>query len=84
MWEEDLETTSITLMAADGRLIILEEDGTLRIAEATPASYKEISSGVVHKGENKYPKFFTPPVLCNGKIYCRNFYGDLVSIDVSK
>jgi outer membrane protein assembly factor BamB len=84
MWEEDLESISITLMAADGKLIILEEDGTLRIAEAKPSSYREISSGVMPKGEYNYPKYFTPPVLCNGKIYCRNFYGDLVCIDVSK
>jgi len=84
MWEEDLETVTITLMAADGKLIILEDDGTLRIADATPSSYKEISSGNVPVGEGQSRKFWTPPVLCNGKIYCRNYTGDLVCIDVSK
>ena len=84
MWEEDLETETITLMAADGKLIILEDNGTLRIAEATPSSYREISSGDVLDGEQKIRKFWTPPVLCNGKIYCRNYNGDLVCIDVSK
>jgi outer membrane protein assembly factor BamB len=84
MWEEDLDTKSITLMAADGRLIILREDGTLRIAKAKPSSYKEISSGNVPVGEGQSRKFWTPPVLCNGKIYCRNYDGDLVCIDVSK
>jgi hypothetical protein len=28
--------------------------------------------------------FATPPVLCDGKIYCRSYAGDLVCIDVSK
>jgi hypothetical protein len=73
-----------SLTAADEKLIILEEDGTLHIAEAAPSAYQEISSGDVHEGEDKKRKFYTPPVLCNGKIYCRNFYGDLVCIDVSK
>ncbi len=84
MWEEDLETISITLMAADGKLIILEGDGTLRIAKAKPSSYREISSGDVLDGEQKIRKFWTPPVLNRGKIYCRNYKGDLICIDVSK
>ena len=82
MWEKKIEMAS--LIAADGKIIILEEDGTLHIAEATPSSYQEISSGDVLEGEQKGRQFWTPPVLCNGKIYCRNFYGDLVCIDVSK
>ena len=84
MWEEKLNGKPISLMAANGKLIVLDEEGMLFIAEATPASYKEISSGDVFGGENKFRQFWTPPVLNNGKIYCRNFYGDLVSIDVSK
>jgi hypothetical protein len=70
-------------MAADGKLIILDQEGMLFIAEATPASYKEISSCDVLAGEQKFRQFWTPPVLCKGKIYCRNSYGDLVCIDVS-
>ncbi len=84
MWVQELNGVPISLMAADGKLIILEADGTLRIAEATPSAYKEISSGDVLEGERKLRQFWTPPVLCNGKIYCRNFAGDLVCIDVSK
>jgi outer membrane protein assembly factor BamB len=82
MWEERMKTAS--LIAADGKLIVLEENGILHIAEATPSSYKEISSCDVLEGERKSRMFYTPPVLCNGKIYCRNYAGDLVSIDVSK
>ncbi len=82
MWEKEMKMAS--LIAADGKLIILEEDGTLHIAEATPLSYKEISSGDVLEGEKKMRKFYTPHVLYKGKIYIRNFAGDLICIDVSK
>jgi outer membrane protein assembly factor BamB len=79
MWEEDLETRSITLMAADGKLIILEQDGTLRIAKAKPFAYKEISSCKLTSG-----RYCTPPVLCRSNIYARSLQGDLICIDVSK
>jgi outer membrane protein assembly factor BamB len=82
MWENEMRGASLT--AADGKLIILEDDGTLHIAEAIPSGYKEVSSGDVLEGELKNRMFWTPPVLCNGKIYCRNFTGDLICIDVSK
>jgi outer membrane protein assembly factor BamB len=90
MWEEDLRLenerrpVTVSLIAADGKLIILEDDGTLHIAKATPTSYQEISSGDMLEGEQKMRQFWIPPVLCNGKIYCRNFAGDLICIDVSK
>ena len=88
MWEKELSETAmkqcVTLMAADGKLIILSNDGILSIAEASPEAYKEISSGSVVPPDVKFKKFWVPPVLCNGRIYCRNYYGDLVCIDVSK
>jgi hypothetical protein len=73
-----------SLIAADGKLIILEEDGTLHIAEATPSMYEEMSNCDVLWGEQKPRRFWTPPVLYKGKIYCRHYGGDLVCIDVSK
>jgi hypothetical protein len=82
MWEEKMRPAS--LISTDGKLIILEENGTLRIAEATPSSYQEIASCDILEGERTVRKFWTPPVLCNGKIYCRNYNGELVCIDVSK
>jgi outer membrane protein assembly factor BamB len=81
MWEKEMKMVS--LISADGKLIILEEDGTLHIVEATPSSYQEISMGDVLEGEQKLRTFWTPPVLCKGKIYVRNYDGDLVCIDVS-
>jgi outer membrane protein assembly factor BamB len=79
---ELLRPKTISLIAADGKLIILEDDGTLHIAKATPSSYREISSCDVLKGERTKRMFWSHPVLCNGRIYCRNYSGDLICIDV--
>lgn len=69
-----------SLMAADGKLIALGEDGTLYIAEATPKGYNELA-----KTETGLEKLcWTPPVLANGIIYCRNDMGTLVAINVGK
>jgi len=84
MWEEEFNRKPISFMAAGGKFIILEENGTLHIAEVTPSSYKEISSGDVLDDKKKFRKFWAPPVLYNSRIYCRNYEGDLVCIDVSK
>jgi outer membrane protein assembly factor BamB len=82
MWEQ--ETRGASLISANGKLIILEVNGTLHIAEATPSSYREISSVHIHENEEMPSRYWTPPVLYRGKIYIRNYYSDLVCIDVSK
>ncbi len=69
-----------SVIAADGKLIALGEDGTLYIAEATPEGYKELAK--TSTGLEKL--CWTPPVLANGIIYCRNDKGTLVAIDVRK
>ena len=75
-------TRYVSLAAAGDRLIMLELNGMLRIAQATPAEYTELSSADVLAGAAR-PRFFAaPPVISNGLIYCRNFAGDLVCIDV--
>jgi outer membrane protein assembly factor BamB len=90
MWEEDLRTAgerrpvTVSLIAADGKLIILEDDGTLHIAEAEPSSYNEISSANILGDKKGLRQFWTYPVLYKGKIYCKNYAGDLSCIDVSK
>jgi len=61
-----------SLMLADGKLIILSEDGELVIAEASPTEYKELSRGQVLKG-----KCWTVPVLANGRIFTRSKLGTL-------
>ena len=82
MWQKKMKPAQ--LISASGKLIILEIDGILRIAEAVPSAYIEISSCDVLGGERKPRKFLSYPIPYNGRIYCRNFAGDLVCIDVSK
>jgi outer membrane protein assembly factor BamB len=82
VWEEIMKHASV--LVADGKLILLQDDGTLRIAEATPASYKEIShSGIYKDGKQPRRQIFTPPVLYEGKIYCRDAIGSLICVDAS-
>jgi outer membrane protein assembly factor BamB len=81
MWKEP--TGGASLCAAGGKLIVLTTKGTLHIIEATPTAYEEISSCQL-PSENGMHWWWTPPVLCGGRIYCRNYPGDLVCIDVSE
>lgn len=66
------------LMMADGKIIGLSDKGMLYVIEANPAGFKPISQAQVLGG-----KCWTTPVLSNGRIYCRNWKGDLVCLDVS-
>jgi len=67
-----------SLMAADGKLIVLSEKGELVIADASPEAFKPLARAQVLGG-----KCWSTPVLSNGRIYCRNAKGDLVCVDVS-
>lgn len=79
-WEAFPEGKAITsLIAADGKLIILSEKGTLHIAKATPEAYTELATCRLPV---ETPQFWTPPVLYKGRIYVRNWRGDLVCIDM--
>ncbi|MHC4600413.1 MAG: PQQ-binding-like beta-propeller repeat protein [Planctomycetota bacterium] len=80
-WKETCGFCS--LMAADGKLIILNERGELFVAKADPASYQEISRCRALSG-GRGAKCWNMPVLCRGRIYCRNSIGDMVCIDVRK
>ena len=66
-----------SLMAADGRLIVLSASGELFVAPASPKGFEPTSRAKVLDG-----KCWTVPVLANGRIYCRNAAGDLVCVDV--
>ncbi len=71
-----------SLMAADGKLIVLGEKGNLVIAQAGPHGYKEISAAKILPF-----KCWTVPVLANGRIYARNTTkttGEVICLDVSK
>ena len=79
MWEKDFKRT-VSLSAANKKLIILTERGVLVIADASPTGYNELSSARVL--DEKTFGLWTPPVLCRGRIYCRSHYGELVCIDM--
>ena len=66
-----------TLMAADGRLIVITGKGDLIIADASPGGFAPTSQTRVLEGG----VFWTMPVLANGLIYCRNSLGDIVCRD---
>jgi outer membrane protein assembly factor BamB len=87
-WDEPFgnnrQNKSLSLAAANGILIVLDDKGTLYTATASHESYKEIARCDVLQGAKKPRLFWVPPVLCNAKIYCRNFSGDVVCIDVSR
>jgi outer membrane protein assembly factor BamB len=66
-----------TLTAADGKLIVLTEDGELVIVAASADSYQEISRTPAVDGRS-----WVVAVLANGRIYCRSNAGELVCFDV--
>jgi outer membrane protein assembly factor BamB len=74
----------LSLTAAGQKLIILSASGILHIGETTPDGYREIGQYDVLQDANKPRMFWTPPVLCNAKIYCRDYDGDLVCVDVRR
>jgi outer membrane protein assembly factor BamB len=82
MWEAPAQLHLCSLAAVAGRLLVLEVNGTLRIAEASPEAYRELASTDVLAGANRPRRFLVPPVPSGGLIYCRNYAGDLVCLDV--
>jgi outer membrane protein assembly factor BamB len=64
-------------MIADGKLIILDENGNLVIAHATGTGYHELARAKVLSGRS-----WVMPILANGRIYAKNNNGKIVCIDV--
>ncbi len=66
------------LLVADGKLLILGENGDLVVAHASSDSYQEIS-----RLQEVVPyRCWTVPVLSGGRVYCRNDVGDLSCVDL--
>ena len=65
------------LVMADGKLILNSSDGELIVVEASSEGYRELSRTTVLDGG----VYWTSPVLANGRIYCRNSFGDIVCRD---
>ncbi|MEZ6130840.1 MAG: PQQ-binding-like beta-propeller repeat protein [Planctomycetaceae bacterium] len=66
-----------SLMIADGKLLILSEQGTLVVADADPQKYTELGRSSFLTG-----RCWTVPVLANGKVYGRNAAGHLVCVQL--
>ena len=75
VWETALGFGS--LIAADGKLILLNSIGVIHIAEATPDGYRQIAEAALPRNQ-----YWTPPALAGGRLYCRNLRGDLFCIDL--
>jgi outer membrane protein assembly factor BamB len=65
------------VMVAEGKLIALSAIGELLIAPASPDGFKPVARAQVIA-----PKCWTVPVLANGLLYCRNFRGQIVVLDL--
>jgi len=63
-------------MIVDGKLL-LSEDGTLVVTEATPEGYQEICRSPFLEG-----RCWTVPVLLDGRVYGRNATGNLVCVEL--
>lgn len=66
-----------SLLIAAGKLVILSDEGTLVMAEASPAGYKELGRARILQG-----RCWTMPALAQGRVYCRNADGDLVCVEL--
>lgn len=66
-----------SLMIADGKLLILDERGTLIVAQATHTGYEELARSPFLSG-----RCWTVPVLLDKRVYGRNAAGNLVCVDL--
>ena len=75
VWEKKIGFGSV--MAADGKLIVLTAKGVLSTAPASPKGFSPTGRAQVLEAD-----CWTTPVLANGLLYCRNSKGDLVCLDL--
>jgi outer membrane protein assembly factor BamB len=71
------ETRQGSLIVADEKLLVMQEDGTLLGAEATPEAFKPVAKAQVLDG-----RCWTVPVLSNGRLLLRNAAGTVVCLDL--
>lgn len=65
-----------SLLAADGKLIVLGDDGTLALVAPSPAEYREISRAQIFQS-----KTWTMPSLADGTLYVRD-QRELLALDL--
>jgi outer membrane protein assembly factor BamB len=67
VWSTD-RTGQVSLVAADGKLFMLSDEGVLIVAAATPDEYRELARVDVFPGE----RCWTSPSLHDGRLYLRS------------
>ena len=65
------------LLAADGKLILLDEDGTLALAEATPTEFRVLAQAALLQSLS-----WTPPTLAGTTLYLRDRH-NLMALDLA-
>jgi outer membrane protein assembly factor BamB len=67
-----------SLIALNDKLVLINEQGTLIVAEADPSRFRSLSqaSGIIPR------LVWTPPSFADGMIYLRNDRGDVVCVDM--
>lgn len=75
-WTAD-EARQGSLIVADRKLIVLQEDGLLLVADASPDAFKLQAKAQVLDG-----RCWSVPVLSNGKLLIRNAMGAVVCLDL--
>ncbi len=68
----------------DGKLIMITDNGSLIIAEASPERYRELSNISVFTGLGGETFCVQPPTFAAGLLYLRPRRGDLVCFDLRK
>lgn len=66
-----------SLIATRDHLVVLNASGTIIVAEASSAGYRELARASLPRNQ-----YWTPPALAGGKLFVRNLVGDLFAIDV--
>jgi outer membrane protein assembly factor BamB len=76
-WQQRGFAKAQLVASADGKMILLDEDGTLALVEATPKELRVIAKAPVLKSTA-----WTPPTLVGTKLYLRD-RKELVAIDLA-
>ena len=76
VWQSPQAETGV-LSAADGKLIWVTGSGELVVVKMDPSKYDEVARAQVTGG-----RIWSAPVLANGRLYVRNWKGDVVCLDV--
>lgn len=85
-WSEELGDWG-ALIAADGKLIILDGAGDLIVAQASPEAYRVLSQARIlpqedwrQTDEAHVKACWTTPVLAHGRVYVRNTWGEMACV----